>query len=263
MPIALFLNATVLEVSGRDAQRYLNARLSNDIKKLAPGAGCLAAALTPQGRTQALFAVYRLDAERTLLQCDGGEREMVIAAFKKYLVADQVKVLDRSDELGVAHLSGESPATLEQFLGTSISQEQGSMAPLQLNSGHFVGGLLVRRLRFLQDGLDLIAARSALQQVTSSTTLELLPPSNQLVLRIQASIPAFPEELNEEALFSEAGYREAVAFNKGCYVGQEVVEKVDALGKTARVLRRPMPGVDRARRSGCAQRRPSGPSNER
>jgi folate-binding protein YgfZ len=59
---------------------------------------------------------------------------------------------------------------------------------------------------------------------------------HQTLLRIKAGIPNYPFELNEQALFSEASLSTAVSFKKGCYVGQEVVEKVAALGRLPKKL---------------------------
>ena len=75
--------AVVLEVSGADAVRYLEARLTNKVKALSPGCGMLAAALNAQGKTQAFFSVYMLDNARFLLLCDGGDRAEVFKTAKQ------------------------------------------------------------------------------------------------------------------------------------------------------------------------------------
>jgi folate-binding Fe-S cluster repair protein YgfZ len=100
-------SAIILEVSGLDAPRYLNARLTNDIKKLLkPDRALVAAALTPQGRTQGLFLVSGDVGSKVLLACDGGLKEEVVEAFKKYIVADRVQVVDKSQELSLIHVIG-------------------------------------------------------------------------------------------------------------------------------------------------------------
>jgi folate-binding protein YgfZ len=58
------------------------------------------------------------------------------------------------------------------------------------------------------------------------------------LLRWQRALPTYPSEINEESILTEAGMREAVSFTKGCYVGQEVIERSDAIGKLPRKLER-------------------------
>ena len=82
----------ILELSGKDSLRYLNARLSNDLKNIVPGRALRAAALTPHGKTEGLYLVLQLAEQRYLLICDGGSKEEVIAALKRYMVADRIEV---------------------------------------------------------------------------------------------------------------------------------------------------------------------------
>ena len=65
-------DAVVLRVSGKDARRYLNNRLSNDLRSAKPGDVVRAAALTPQGRVEGLFSVFIENEEVFLLVCVGG-----------------------------------------------------------------------------------------------------------------------------------------------------------------------------------------------
>lgn len=223
-------NAILLHVCGRDSVRYLGARLTNDIKALQNGSGCLAGALTAQGRTQGYFAVYRLWESEFLLTCDGGDREGVISAFRKFIVADQVEVTDLSSSHGLLHLVEPSNGS-----GYSIKFPTSELS--------FSGGIslgIAKRNRGFEHGYDIIAENRTLADHKSSFEAggasEIEPPEAKLA-RIKEGIVSFPEELNESMIFSEAPVRSAISFSKGCYVGQEVIERVDALGKTARTLR--------------------------
>lgn len=182
----------------------------------------LAAALTPQGKTEGLFSVIHRAPGSYLLIADGGEPQAVLAAFKRYLVADRVDVVDRSPEWEVLHLLPESV-------------EECAILPAQ-RVGMFAGVCAAARRRAPQQGFDLVGSREQLAAAISGGVE--LTEANALLLRLRAGVPSFPEELNSETLFSESGLSEAVSFSKGCYVGQEVVEKIDSHGKTARVLRR-------------------------
>jgi tRNA-modifying protein YgfZ len=230
-----FEAAAVFRVAGRDARRYLNARLTNNVRDLLPGHAISAAALTPQGKTQALFTVLAVSDSEFLLYCDGGDRAAVEAALKKYLVADRVDVTN--PDLTVLHLAfserfaGQSPLTSNAPSG-SVDD---SLAPFNHDAGHFV---LSRRRSHLP-GCDYLASKEIVDGLAVSLKAldwpELTGEQKTLAAAI-ARRPRFPEEINESRMFLEAGLRGAVSFQKGCYVGQEVIEKVDALGKSPRVI---------------------------
>jgi folate-binding protein YgfZ len=222
--------ALVFRVEGRDATRYLNARLSNDIKSLSPGDTCRAAMLTAQGRTQGLFRVLALPDAAYLLVCDGGDKDQVTAALKKFIVADRVTVKDLSTELTAMHVIGDLPET-------------SAYAPLQLATPtRFISHqelYSTRTERGGAGGIDWLAplpiAKEAIAFLLASGAHELSSAKAEL-MRLTSGIPGFPQELNEDGLFSESGIKDAISFKKGCYVGQEVIEKVDAVGKLSRKL---------------------------
>ena len=204
----------VLEVKGRDAIRYLNARLTNDIKNLPIGDTCLAAALTPQGKTEGLFSVTKLSDERAILVCDGGDRNQVISAFKRYLVADRVEVSDISSETTLLHFIGE----------------------IRLSSYQYI--IKNPRKRSIEEGADILLGHDSYKIIKADLKKDSFWDDQEVKLqRMRAGIPSFPEEINEQRLFVEAAFFDAISQTKGCYVGQEVVERVLSHGKPPKVLR--------------------------
>ena len=222
-------NALTFFVEGRDATRYLNARLTNDIKSLSPGSTCLAGMLTAQGRTQGLFRVLALP-EGFLLVSDAGDSSLITAALKKFIVADRVTVTEQSAERTVIHLIG-NDSIYPNMLPRPPELAQAASSKEDIYS--------VRANRGAELGTDLVLPRARLAELfsalQSSGAMEFSPEKAEL-LRLKAALPAFPSEINEESLFSEAGLKEAISFKKGCYVGQEVIEKVDAMGRLPRRL---------------------------
>ena len=75
----------ILEISGKDAKRYLNARLTNNIKDLAVGGSCIAGMLNPQGRTEGIFTVLHRNEGEYIAYCDGGEHQRILTALKRYM----------------------------------------------------------------------------------------------------------------------------------------------------------------------------------
>ncbi|MDZ4786514.1 MAG: hypothetical protein SGJ02_10620 [bacterium] len=214
MPYFQINKPTILDVSGQHAARYLNARLTNDIAKLGINENCIAAALTPQGKTEALFSVIKLDIQHFIIICDAGEKEeekeKITSAFKRYIVADRVEVRDQSSDWKMFHIFNE-----ESFKSD------------QENS------IFYQRKRTQDLGFDLLSKDSK----NIFAGIEEVSAQESELLRIKAGIPSFPRELNEDRLFMESGKLDWVSFTKGCYVGQEINERINSRGKSPKLLK--------------------------
>jgi len=222
-PWYLFLHPVVLKVGGKDARRYLHNRLSNDIRALQAGEACRAAALTAQGRVEGLFAVFADSEDTFYLVCDAGDREAVRAAVGRFIVADRVTIEDISDSCTVFHV-GDEP----EFTKTKLDPHASSKL------------LVLPHARVGTFGTDVLTLpNSQLSYETLVAHLgESLTPDRYAYLRIAHGEPTFPDEVHGEVILTEAGLYDAVSFTKGCYVGQEVIERSDAIGKLPRALER-------------------------
>ncbi len=225
--------AIFLEVSGRDATRYLNARLTNDIKRLIPLNYCQAAALNPQGRTEGFFNIYKLEdgrEQRYFMLCQGGDSEKVVAALKRYIVADRVNVTDLSKSYCIIHV-----------YDRNLCLSNNETAALSGSQFAYSSGLLIALAQHSKiPGIDIIVENSGKSEILARLEGESYIRIDEVqaeLLRIKAGIPAYPSELNEHSLFAEAKISTAISFNKGCYCGQEVMEKVDSYGRLPRELK--------------------------
>ena len=217
----------LFHITGRDASRYLHARLSNNIRDLAPMRGCAAAALNPQGRTEVFGIALKFSAEEFYFVCDGGNHAEVMAALLRYKVADRLDCTLLS-EYSLIHVE---PA---EALSTSAPQ----FAPLSQCSEFSPikdGGIVAyKHKRSPMSGIDLFgpsAEIEVLKKQLLDSGANLRDESACLADRIKARRPSFPAELNDQGIFLESGLSHAVSFTKGCYVGQEVLEKVDSHGR--------------------------------
>jgi folate-binding protein YgfZ len=229
-------NSFIFCAEGKDATRYLHNRLTNDIKKLPVGQSCLAAALTPQGKTEGFFTCLRKADSSYLLQCDGGNRDTVQAALRRYIVADRVSIdlLEQPDI--VIHCS--SQLTTKIRLIAKIEDEIKSHL---VSENSLSIQAIIPRNRIGSDGFDLWVSRtdppfSELNQTLSEA--HQLGESAYQQLRLSSGSPQFPDELNDSHLLTEAPVEGIVSHNKGCYVGQEVIERVASRGATPRLLAR-------------------------
>jgi folate-binding protein YgfZ len=209
----------VFKVTGKDARRYLNNRLSNDLRTAAAGASLVAGALTPQGRVEGLYTVYVVSDDLFYLASDGGERQPLFAALGRYIVADRVSIIDCSSEALVGHVTDDEPlACGEGFLCLTHPQR-----------------------RIGVEGKDFLLITknpaAALAKITEQRGVSLSTSEYDLK-RFAEGFAQYPTEIHDSLILTEAGLRDAVSFQKGCYVGQEVIERSDAIGKLPRHLER-------------------------
>jgi folate-binding protein YgfZ len=232
-----------LWVRGDDRARFLHNLTTNDIKALKPGAGCEAFVTSPQGRTLALVTVHAL-GDALLVRTDPGVLATLMPHFLKYGALDSVEFEDSSARTDEVHLTGEGAAGL-------LSERSPGAVPA--------------------DDLDIVQAEAGGRAVwviaesplgTPGWTLigeELrrsIPEGSWLTeaemeaRRIEAGTPEFGKDFTEANLPQEADRNaRAISFVKGCYLGQETVARLDALGHVNKILRRlifetadPVPG---------------------
>ncbi len=179
----------------------------------------MAGALSPQGRVEGLYTVYVRGDDLFYLVSDGGERQPLFAALGRYIVADRVSIIDCSSETLVGNIAG---ATLPALVGDVTS-------------------LTHARARLGVEGEDFLILTDKVSDTHASLQQRLGAPlstSEYDLKRFEAGFAQYPTEINESMILTEGGMREAVSFQKGCYVGQEVIERSDALGKLPRHLER-------------------------
>lgn len=208
----------VFKVSGKDARRYLNNRLSNDIRTLAAGATLRAGALTPQGRVEGLYTLFVDSDETFYLVSTGGERQPLFASLSRYIVADRVSIVDCSGDVFVGHIG---------------SNAMPSLGELRV--------LLAPCRRIADKGLDFIVlgpSRADIAQAVHEALGSSLTREEYDLRRFAQGCVDYPTEVNDSVILTEAGLRDAVSFTKGCYVGQEVIERSDAIGKLPRRVER-------------------------
>jgi aminomethyltransferase len=220
----------VIGVTGGDARRWLDGMLTNDVTRLrhdGPERDCPALLLTPIGRIVADVHVlarpdgFWLDVARAALPA-------VLQRLSKYVIADDVRLADLGT--GLARLGLEGPATprIAAAAGTALADTGAVQAAfgwsgepaLQLFVPAAAAEELIAALRAAGAAHGLVEA--------DADALELL--------RIEAGIPRFGAELDEEVLPPEARLDAAVSTTKGCYTGQEVIARIRSRGQVKHLL---------------------------
>jgi folate-binding protein YgfZ len=219
-----------IAVTGGDRVRWLNGMVSNNVRDLAPGHGVYAFMLNAQGRIQAdLYAFQRGDS--LLVDAEHAQRDKILQLFDRYIIADDVEIADITDKLTAVGLTGpEARAVLERAgiavpeLGLLQFAEVGwqQKAVTLLRSGEearesWQVWVAPEHTGELQDALRRAGARPI-----GTTALNLF--------RISRGIPQFGVDIRERDLPQETGQTRALNFTKGCYLGQEIVERIRSRG---------------------------------
>jgi folate-binding protein YgfZ len=233
---------TRLEFRGRDRARYVHNLCTNNIKSLAPGRGCEAFVTDVHGKVLAYVRIFAaVDAIYMDSARDTGAR--LIAHFNRYLITEDVQIADRTSDTAAFLLVGpESPAIASAAAGQEI--------PDLPELGHTT----VR----VGDAQCLIISSAAL----GITTYEVWVPAERAAvvwqaldragkphglvpmgrtgyeaLRVEAGLPQYGIDIDETNLPQEVGRNDrAISFTKGCYLGQETIARIDALGHVNRHL---------------------------
>ena len=224
-------------VSDSDRVRWLNGMVTNNVRDLAPGRGVYAFLLNAQGRIQADLYVFQR-GESLRVDTDRGQREKVLDLFDRFIIADDVEIADISEKLTALGLSGpESPQVLAragitvpdlahlQFADVAWRQKSITI----LRSGEEIGEswqvwIAPEHAAELWEALSQAGARQA-----GTTALNLF--------RISRGIPQVGVDIRERDLPHETGQTRALNFTKGCYLGQEIVERIRSQGAVHRQFR--------------------------
>ena len=239
---------TQIEVTGADRVRFLHSFTSNDIKRLKPGQGCETFVTNLKGKVVAHVFVF---CGENSLWLDGtpGQQEAIISHLGTFLLIDDVQFIPRTKERGELFVSGPLAAQLLQLdegtaVGSTIQRETASLS-IHIRRVDLLGspGFLMSVPREQTEGVK----RSLFGLGVAVGTRELFE-----LLRVEAGYPQYGVDITDDHLAQEvARTKQCVSFNKGCYLGQETIARLDALGHTNRELSRlqfdssvvPIPGT--------------------
>jgi tRNA-modifying protein YgfZ len=226
-----------IELRGSDRQSFLHNFCSNDIKSLQPGRGCEAFVTSIKGRILGHVVVSAADSALWLDSVPGAG-EGLTAHLDTYLITEDVEIADRTAEIGPLCLVG--PASAAWLRERSVAVDD---LPLWGQRDEMLEGIevIVRRVGFtLADAFELVVSHQQRPQLHNAITARGLPPGSRdefESLRIEAGFPHYGIDLSEENIAQEAGRNEqAISFTKGCYLGQEPIARLDAMGHTNRQL---------------------------
>jgi folate-binding protein YgfZ len=229
-----------ISLTGSDRVRWLNGMVTNNIRDLAAGHGVYAFLLNPQGRILGDMIVYNL-GESLMVETDRSRAEKIIATFNHYIIMDDVEVTNVSDQRTILGVAGPKSRAILNTAGIEVPELQ----PLQMISPSCncecgcAECTVVRGEDAREESYEIWLAPQAVSKTWHALLAAGATPVGSEALemqRIVAGIPLYGVDIRERDLPQETEQMRALNFNKGCYVGQEIVERIRSRGNVHRKL---------------------------
>jgi folate-binding protein YgfZ len=223
-----------IRLTGSDRVRWLNGMITNNIRDLAQDHGVYSFLLNPQGHILGdLVAFHRGDA--LLATTDRSQLEKMLATFEHYIIMDDVEVADISDSVATMGLAGPKSSAVVAAAGIErwptqaleVADQSWRNVPISIVRGEsesfpsFEFWIAPEHVAKLREALQTAGATLVGQEA-----LELH--------RVAMGSPIYGKDIRERDLPQETEQERALNFNKGCYVGQEIVERIRSRGNVHR-----------------------------
>jgi folate-binding protein YgfZ len=225
-------------LTGADRQRWLNGMVTNNIRDLAVGHGVYAFLLNPQGHILGdLYAYNR--GESILVDTDADQLERVIATFDHYIIMDDVVITKLGEHMTSLGIAGPESRAVLQSAGIPVPE----MSPLEVAIPKCecdcacVECSLVRAEDPRRESYEIWVAPRDVSKLWQALVSASAKPVGWEALeldRVVSGIPRYGVDLRDRDLPQETGQERALNFNKGCYVGQEIVERIRSRGAVHR-----------------------------
>ena len=217
-----------LVLTGEDRVRWLNGMVTNNVRDLPLGHGVYSFLLTAQGRIVADLVSYNR-GEYLLVTSDRSQAHAIQDMFDQYIIMDDVEVADISDKLSVAGFAGPKATTVLQKAGIEFPQlEPGQVVDLRWRG---IGISVARNTHPNMDGYEIWFAPEQADSVWDALIAAGPTPVGSEALewyRIARGVPRYGLDLSQRDLPQETEQKHALNFAKGCYIGQEIVERIRA-----------------------------------
>jgi folate-binding protein YgfZ len=223
-----------IRLSGSDRVRWLNGMVTNNIRDLALNHGVYSFLLNPQGHILGdLLAFQR--GEVLLVETDRSQRERILATFDHYIIMDDVEVAEVSDSQATVGLTGPNRISVLAAVGITTLPNQ----PLQIADQAWKDASIsvVRGDQEAFPSIEIWIAReqvAQLREALQSAGATLVGQEALELHRVAMGIPRYGQDVRDRDLPQETEQARALNFNKGCYVGQEIVERIRSRGNVHR-----------------------------
>ncbi|HYK37624.1 folate-binding protein [Alloacidobacterium sp.] len=240
---------TRIRITGEDRVRWLNGMVTNTVQALPQGYGNYTLILNAQGRIQGDGYVYRA-ADHILFETDRAQAPRLLAHLDHFIIMDDVELLELDAETTTLGLAGPQAPGILESLNLPIPETMGFVTaelqgiPITIVNAYSV---LVPRFEIWLDAKDIAEVWRILTEVGATLAGFAALES----LRILEATPLYGVDMGDRYLPQETNLTRALNFNKGCYLGQEIVERIRSRATVHRTLHQfelngplPAPGAE-------------------
>jgi folate-binding protein YgfZ len=227
-----------ISLAGSDRVRWMNGMVTNNIRDLAAGRGVYAFLLNPQGRILGDMLVFN-EGETLTVETDRSQVEKILATFDHYIIMDDVEVANISENWTAVGVAGPKARTVLNAVGIEVP----GMEPLQTHAARCncdcdcVQCTVVRGEDAQYESYEIwLAPKDVFATWRALVSAGATPVGSEAleIQRIVAGVPLYGVDIRERDLPQETEQMRALNFNKGCYVGQEIVERIRSRGNVHR-----------------------------
>ncbi|NEP63196.1 MAG: folate-binding protein YgfZ [Symploca sp. SIO2G7] len=219
----------LLEISGDDRLRYIHNQSTNNIQKLQPGQGCDTVFVTSTARTIDLATAYVTENAVLVLVSPNRQQQMFEWLDRFIFPMDRVELTDISNQNAIFTLIGPESEALLSKLGVERSSSTAYASHQELILGELQVRLAIGSGLALPGYTLIVPVAEANKLEQTLTKAGAMPLENQIweQLRIEQGRPVPDFELTEDYNPLEAGLWQTISFNKGCYIGQEIIARLN------------------------------------
>jgi aminomethyltransferase len=222
-----------IKATGEDRARLLHALSTNHVQQLTPGLGCYAFFLNAQGKIQADANILCF-ADHFLIDTEPETHEKLFALIDGYIIADDVTLENVSGKLVTIGVEGPKAGDVLSSLGATLPETPYGFAAW--------GERILARLNASGgEGYWIFCAaadREALVKELEAAGVVAASADDVRVVRLENGKPRYGDDIFDTNIPQETGQIHALHFSKGCYLGQEIVERVRSQGHINRMLSR-------------------------
>jgi aminomethyltransferase len=228
-----------VKVSGTEAVQFLNGLVTNDVKALQQNVWMSAAFPNAQGRLIAPARILRL-ADSFLIDTDPATSERVLAVLERFTLAGDFRVKNIADETALLSVQGaQAHKILRSVFGEALVKIARGQVAQTLWGDHQI--TVMRATHTGEDGFDIFVPTEIIAALWKALISDggARPVGYDAfeTLRIEAGIPRFAADMDETNVVTESmREEEAVSYQKGCYIGQEIIARIHWRGHVAKKL---------------------------
>lgn len=216
---------------GNDRQTFINGQVTNNVKDLRVGEGCYAALANAKGKMTSDLNIFVLKDE-ILLDFEPGLADRVKERLDKFIIADDVQIVDASSTFGLISVLGPKAVATCQSVGWRVPKES---YRIDLQDSVYIANVP----RLGSAGVDIYFPIDGENPANGLKNAAVETCSNEAfeTERIEQGMPKFGVDMDENTLAPEALGETAINYSKGCYIGQEVIARIRTYGQVAKALR--------------------------